>query len=409
MNQDYLYDYKLLFNNKTVGILIVNKNGEVIEANDFSCELLKYSKEELESLKIEDLVPRDLAHQHKSHRENYTQRPHTRIMGVGLDLYALRKDGTVFPIEISLSPFEKNGEKFTIAFLIDSTIRKLSEQKITKQNIELEHVKQELEKLNLELEKKVEERTFKLQEALEELEHSKNELSEALDKEKELGELKSRFVSMASHEFRTPLSTILSSAGLIHRYIESNTTQNCERHIQRIKSSVEHLNFILEDFLSLGKIEEGLIKDNQENFDIQTEIEMIVNEMKQLARAGQEIKIQTKDTISLTSDKHLLKIAVSNLISNAIKFSHEGGLIEVILEKKANLFAIHIIDQGIGIPLEDQKHIFSRFFRASNSSNIQGTGLGIYIVKRYIEIIGGKLNFDSIPNQGTTFTIELPL
>lgn len=409
MNQEYLYDYKLLFNNKTVGILIVNKDGEVIEANDFSCELLRYSKEELESLKIEDLVPKDVAHQHKGHRENYTKRPHTRTMGVGLDLYALRKDGSVFPIEISLSPFEKNGETFTIAFLIDSTIRKLSEQKITKQNIELENIKLELEKLNLELEKKVEERTFKLQEALVELETSKNELSEALEKEKELGELKSRFVSMASHEFRTPLSTILSSAGLIHRYIETNATQNCERHIQRIKSSVEHLNFILEDFLSLGKIEEGLIKDNQERFDIQTEVEMIVNEMKQLARVDQEIKISSNETAVLTSDKHLLKIAVSNLISNAIKFSHEGGLIEVILEKKGNLFAIHVKDYGIGIPLEDQKHIFSRFFRASNSSNIQGTGLGIYIVKRYIEIIGGNLNFVSIPNQGSTFTIELAL
>lgn len=409
MNLENLYDYKLLFNNKTVGILIVNTKGKVVEANDFSCELLRYSKEELESLKIEDLVPRDLALQHKDHRENYTEHPHTRLMGVGLDLYALRKDGSIFPIEISLSPFEKDGETFTIAFLIDSTIRKLGEQKITKQNIELENIKQELEKLNLELEKKVEERTFKLQEALIELEGSKNELSEALEKEKELGELKSRFVSMASHEFRTPLSTILSSAGLIHRYIETNAFQNCERHIQRIKSSVEHLNFILEDFLSLGKIEEGLIKDNQEHFDIVTEIEMIVNEMKQLARPNQEITIHSSEPSFLTSDKHLLKIAVSNLISNAIKFSHEGGLIEIILEKLSNGIAIHVKDHGIGIPLEDQKHIFSRFFRASNSSNIQGTGLGIYIVKRYIEIIGGNLNFVSIPNQGSTFTIELAL
>ncbi len=409
MTQEYLYDYKLLFNNKTVGILIVNKNGEIIEANDFSCELLKYKKEELEQLKIEDLVPTDLVQKHQSHRENYTLRPHTRIMGLGLNLFALRKDGSVFPIEISLSPFEKKGESFTIAFLIDSTIRKQNEQKITKQNLELEQVKQELQKLNLELEKKVEERTFKLQEALVELEHSKNELSEALEKEKELGELKSRFVSMASHEFRTPLSTILSSAGLIHRYIETNATQNCDRHIHRIKSSVEHLNFILEDFLSLGKIEEGLIKDNQENFDIKTEIEMIVNEMKELARPNQKILIQTNDTAQITSDKHLLKIAFSNLISNAIKFSHEGGLIEVILENKVDQFAIHVKDHGIGIPFEDQKHIFSRFFRASNSSNIQGTGLGIYIVKRYIEIIGGQLNFVSTPDYGTTFTIELAL
>ena len=184
MTQEYLYDYKLLFYNKTVGILIVNKDGGIIEANDFACELLRYSKEELEQIKIEDLVPKDLAQQHKSHRNNFTQRPHSRIMGSGLDLNALRKDGSVFPIEISLSPFEKNGNSYTIAFLIDSTIRKTNEQKITNQNIELEEFKQELQKLNMDLEKKVEERTAKLQDALVELENSKKELSEALEKEK---------------------------------------------------------------------------------------------------------------------------------------------------------------------------------------------------------------------------------
>lgn len=403
------YDYKLLFDNKTVGIIIVNKMGQIVEANDYASELFGYTTDELLQMSVEDLVPRDVSSRHKSHRDSYAGHPHTRIMGLGMDLYAQRKDHSVFPVEISLSPFEKDGNTLTTAFIIDSTVRKANEQKIKRQNQELEQIRQELQKLNQELERKVEERTFTLQETLQELESSRNELKEALKKEKELGELKSRFVSMASHEFRTPLSTILSSASLISRYIVAHQPDNCERHIHRIKSSVEHLNSVLEDFLSIGRIEEGLIKVNHEEFNIVEEVENIATEMRELAKPGQSIVVRPTVPVQVTSDKHLLKIAFSNLISNAIKFSHEDGVIEVVLEKKADKYLIHVKDYGIGIPYEDQKHLFARFFRASNSSNIQGTGLGIYIVKRYIDIIGGEISFESIPNKGTTITIELPL
>lgn len=403
------YDYKLLFDNRTVGIIIVNKQGKIVEANAYASELFGYSTLELLEMSVEDLVPREVKSRHSAHREGYIKQPHTRVMGSGMDLYAQRKDGSVFSVEISLSPFEKAGDTLTTAFIIDSTARKTNEQKIKRQNQELEQIRQELEKLNLELEKKVEERTFKLQETLVELEFSRNELKDALDKEKELGELKSRFVSMASHEFRTPLSTILSSAGLINRYIGAKQIENCDRHIHRIKSSVEHLNSVLEDFLSIGRIEEGLIKVNYEEFDIAEEIRNIINEMKELAKPNQSIVIKSQETAILNSDKHLLKIAFSNLVSNAIKFSHDDGEIEVFLEKKSDTFAIHVKDNGIGIPYEDQKHLFGRFFRGSNSSNIQGTGLGIYIVKRYVDILNGQISFVSTPNIGTTITIELPL
>lgn len=403
------YDYKLLFENNTVGIVIVSKSGRIVEANLYASELLGYSNEELTQMKIEELVPENVRNRHEAHRDGYTASPHRRVMGSGMDLYAQRKDGSVFPVEISLSPFNKDDRTFTTAFIIDSTIRKANEEKIKKQNQELTQIREELQKLNQDLERKVQERTFTLQETLEELESSRNELSEALEKEKELGELKSRFVSMASHEFRTPLSTILSSASLINRYIAAQQFENCERHINRIKSSVEHLNSVLEDFLSIGKIEEGLIKVNNEAFEINEDIENIVNEMKELTKPQQTLKIYKSEPTTIISDKHLLKIAVSNLISNAIKFSHDDGVIEVILEKKDNKFSIHVKDYGIGIPEEDQKHLFGRFFRASNSSNIPGTGLGIYIVKRYIDIIGGNIHFTSKQHQGTTITIELQL
>ncbi|MCZ2392512.1 MAG: PAS domain-containing sensor histidine kinase [Chitinophagales bacterium] len=405
----YRYDFNLLFNNKTVGIIIVNKNGDIIEANSFTSDLFGYSHEELTKMSVEQLVPAQSAKNHSEYREKYEKNPHARVMGAGIELYGRRKDESIFSVEISLSPFVKDNQSFTTAFIIDNSIRKQHEAKINKQNQELQLIKKELQQLNLELEDKVVQRTSELEDTLSKLRESKNELKDALDKERELGELKSRFLSMASHEFRTPLSTILSSVGLIKRYIDNKQTEKCELHIDRIKSSVEHLNAVLEDFLSLGKIEEGQIKMNNEDFDINEEIENIVVEMRDLSRAGQTIIVFPSEKTILFTDKHLLKIAFSNLLSNAIKFSPEYSTIEVILEKEDQQFKIHVKDYGMGIPLDDQKHLFLRFFRASNSSNIQGTGLGLFIVKRYIDILKGSLSFVSTPNKGTTITIALPL
>lgn len=411
MPSTHHYDYKLLFDNKTVGIIIVNQSGTIIEANDFVSELFGYGAQELTDnlMTIDNLVPKNLYHKHQSNRQAYNKNPHTRVMGQGLDLFAQRKDGSVFPVEVSLSPYEIDGSLYTIAFITDITIRKSSELKIKKQNLELQQIRQELQKLNLELEKKVEERTYTLQETLKELEHSRNELEEALKQEKELGELKSRFVSMASHEFRTPLSTILSSAVLIGKYIETQQPDHCDRHIQRIMSSVEHLSTILEDFLSIGRIEEGEIKVNFEAFDIVADIHAIVSEMRELSKAQQTITILNSIPVFVKSDRLLFKIALSNIISNAIKFSHDDGVIEISLEKNEGNFTIQVKDSGIGIPILDQKRLFFRFFRASNSSSIQGTGLGTYIAQKYINAMGGEINFQSNPDQGTTFYITLPL
>lgn len=411
MPRTHHYDYKLLFDNKTVGIIIVNQLGEIIEANDFVSDLFGYKTNELtnSSITIDHLVPKNLHYKHQSNRQAYNKNPHTRVMGLGLDLFAQRKDGSVFPVEVSLSPYEIDKQLYTIAFITDITVRKSSELKIKKQNLELKQIRQELQRLNLELEKKVEERTHTLQETLKELEQSRNELEEALKEEKELGELKSRFVSMASHEFRTPLSTILSSAVLIDKYIEAQQFTHCSRHIQRIRSSVEHLSSVLEDFLSIGKIEEGKIEVNIERFNIVEEIHTIVSEMEELFKPQQTIKILNTSPFIVKSDRHLFKIALSNIISNAIKFSDDNGKIEIFLEKHEDHFIIHIKDNGIGIPLSEQKRLFFRFFRASNASSIQGTGLGTYIAQKYVNTLGGEIEFESTPNVGTTFYIKLPL
>jgi PAS domain S-box-containing protein len=246
-----------LFENATEGIILTNHAGSIIMVNPAAEKMFEYVKEELIGRPIEILIPEKFKHHHHQLREGFYQHPSNRVMGQNRDLYARRKDGTDMPVEVSLSHYQREGELFVIAFIIDITRRKEIENNMLKQKTELEKITDKIRLLNANLEVKVEERTLILKEALQKLERSQQELSEALDKERELNEIKSRFVSMASHEFRTPLSTVLSSASLLSKYKETNDQEKRDKHIQRIKNSVKHLNDILEDFLSLGKLNEG--------------------------------------------------------------------------------------------------------------------------------------------------------
>lgn len=230
---------------------------------------------------------------------------------------------------------------------------------------------EQIRKLNTELEGKVEERTVILKEALQKLKNSQEELSEALDKERELNEIKGRFVSMASHEFRTPLSTILSSTSLLSKYVTTEDQEKRNRHIERIRGSVKHLNDILEDFLSLGRLDEGKVETRAVPFDLREFIDETVDEMKGLLKNDQLILADYKGVTMVQTDKKLLKNILINLISNAIKFSDETAIIDIKSSVNENEAEISIADKGIGISEEDQEHLFTSFFRAKNVTNIR--------------------------------------
>lgn len=237
-----------------------------------------------------------------------------------------------------------------------------------------------------------------------------DELRAALTKERELGELKSRFVSMASHEFRTPLSTILSSASLSVQYPQTEQQDKREKHFQKIKSAVTTLTGILNDFLSLSRLEEGKVELHYEDVDFGIFCLEIAEEMNPILKQGQHIFVRhPNNAVVLTMDKKLLKMVLSNLFTNASKYSDEGAEIHCVLRKEGKLLKIDIIDQGIGIPEEDKIHLFDRFFRASNAINIKGTGLGLNIVKRYVELMGGTISFKSTVGKGSTFTVVFKL
>jgi PAS domain S-box-containing protein len=399
-----------MFTDATEGIIVSNSKGQIVLSNPKALQMFGYDNDTMCTLVIEDLVPSRFLHMHKEHRSNYHQNPSPRSMGVGRDLWAKRYDGTEFPIEISLSYVKAVDSMLVVSFVIDITERKKKDNELREANELLKKTSFQLSKLNQDLEQKVQERTLELAEMIRKLTESKKEVDTALEKERELNNLKSRFISTASHEFRTPLATIMSSVSLTGKYAESMDKNNMFKHIDRVKNSVNHLTDILNDFLSLDKLEEGAVMANPEYLGLNELIATITEEIKSIAKAGQRISfagLVGNDQIFI--DKRILKNIMFNLISNAIKYSNENTNIDIKLSKDANTLTIEIKDQGIGIPLEDQAHIFERFYRANNSGNMQGTGLGLNIVKKYVEILKGDIQFKSVPEKGTKFTLKFPI
>lgn len=238
--------------------------------------------------------------------------------------------------------------------------------------------------------------------------NAEKEIFNSLQKEKELNEMKSKFVSMASHEFRTPLSTILSSASLINKYIDVNQIEKINRHTSRIQNNVKNLTMILNDFLSLEKLENNNIQSEIEPFDIIDCASEVKEDMQLLKKENQNITLTHNLTSpDIRTDRFIIQNILTNLLSNAIKYSGNSAEIRIDIEQQNNDVVIKVIDNGIGISVDDQKQLFQRFFRASNSGNVQGTGLGLHIFKRYIDLLGGSLFFESELGKGSTFGFTL--
>ncbi|MEQ9404076.1 MAG: PAS domain-containing sensor histidine kinase [Cyclobacteriaceae bacterium] len=410
-----------LFQSSGEGIMLFNQKGEIEMINPRSEVMFGYSENELIGKPVESLVPRNARKTHKVHRDNYLNSPTPRPMGLGLDLRGLKKDGTTFPIEISLNHLNYENQTMVVAFITDITQRKKNETMVIEQQKKLEEYANELEQkvkirtrelehLNLGLQSQIQERKLAenaLKKSLEDLKKAEHEILMSLEKEKELGVLKSRFVSMASHEFRTPLTTILSSANLIGKYNEAEQQESRQKHIERINKGVKNLTGILNDFLSLEKLESGVLKPKKDEFEVSNLIQEVVEEMTQTLKKDQEI-VHNAISLKVKTDEHVLRNILINLVSNASKYSGEGNKIEINVSNSKKKVTIDVIDSGIGIPKDEQKNMFQRFFRAANATNIEGTGLGLNIVKKYTELIDGELSFISDEGKGSTFTVVFP-
>jgi len=234
-------------------------------------------------------------------------------------------------------------------------------------------------------------------------------IREALAQQMELNEMKSKFVSIASHEFRTPLSTILSSTFLISKYSQARDLEKAQKHIDRIEAAVRTLTDILNDFLSLGRIEDGKLENRVSEFNVVEFCDTLTDEVQPSLKKEQAIIYHHEGVNPVFSlDRQHLRNVLVNLLSNASKYSSEGKTIWLTSAFANGQMQFTIKDEGIGIPVSDQPRLFQSFFRANNAVDIQGTGMGLHIVKRFLDIMGGSIQFTSEENKGSTFIIHFP-
>jgi PAS domain S-box-containing protein len=402
--------FRQIFQSSVEAILMVDQQGKILLANPVSEKMFGYKEDGLIGMVVEDLLPEHVRARHVEYRKSFTAHPEPRPMGMGRDLIAKRKDGSQFPVAVSLSYTSIDGEILVMAFISDITERKKAE-------LALKRSEEQLLVYASELEKKVQSRTEDLNSTITALEKevhirkkAEEEARKALDRERELNELKSKFVSIASHEFRTPLSSVLSSASLIGQYTERKELDKVKKHVTRIKSSVNQLTSILNDFLSLGKLEEGKTEVIKEEIHLSQFLSEIGEEITPTFKEGQELKLNCNGAVQrIYSDSRILRNILFNLLSNASKYSEINNPIYVECNASSEGVSFSISDEGIGIPEEDQKHLFDRFFRASNAGNAQGTGLGLNIVKRYAELLNGTITFKSEHGKGSSFTVWIPI
>jgi len=403
--------FSLLFEGISEGIIVVDETQHIVEVNSSAESMFGYTKDELITKHLDVLIPKNYRPNHHKHVNQFIDQSEKRQMGHGRNLYGLKKNGNIFPVEAGLNPFQFEGKRYVMSLVTDITERQTQ--------------KEQIEDLNKDLEEKIDQRTEELKLTIEELQvlnaqfekeikkrkQAEAKTKKALEKEIELNELKTKFLSLVSHEFKTPLSGILTSSTLAKKYTQTEQQDKRDKHLNTIKNKVHYLTGILNDFLSIERLESGKVTYKFEEFSLITLVNEVIYNANVTLKDGQDI-IYPKDLKDITfkQDRQVLELVLSNLLSNAIKYSSEGTTIhfdvELLSDKKIKF---SIKDEGIGIPKSDQKHIFERYFRAENALTNQGTGIGLNIAKVHLENLNGTIGFVSKHNEGTTFFIEIPI
>lgn len=402
--------FDILFEAIPEGALVVDNNQNIVAANTAVENMFGYSKGEICNQPLSILIPEKFRINHKDNFQLFLRSNATRKTGHSRNLFGVTKSKKKFPVEIGLNPFKVDNTMYVIALIIDVSKRKEIENKI--------------ENLNLNLEKKILERTSELNYTITQLKElnisykqeierrleTENKLKVALNKEKELNELKTKFLSLVSHEFKTPLSGILTSAMLLGKYNLSEQQAKRDKHIYTIINKVHYLNNILDDFLSIERLETNKTNYKFTTFNLSKIVNEVIYNANLLLKSGQKITIPKNiDDFILYQDEKFLELALSNIIYNAVKYSPQNTIIDLKVFKNNEKIIFKVEDQGIGIPKKEQKYIFNRYFRAENVLNEQGTGIGLNIVKSHLHNLGGSIYFSSIENKGSIFTFELPI
>jgi PAS domain S-box-containing protein len=395
--------YRKLAQTASDSIITIDKDGLIISWNEAAEKTFGYSSNEVIGKEMQLILPPKHRQTHTIAFDELKAGREPRILGRTTTIEAMRKNGNKFPIELSLSSWNTKNSVFYTAI-----IRDISER--AKAELELETYRNHLEELvklrTLELNKANE----ALRRKIEKDEEMEMMLQQSLQKEKELNEMKSKFISTISHEFRTPLTTIFSSTELIQVYGERWTLEKRNELFDRIKKAVNYLTRLLDDVLTIGRTETGKISFQPEEVQLKDFALECLQDVRPLMSGKHKARFNYDTTQSSFSlDPKLLRFILNNLLSNAIKYSPDGGKVELKIFDVRDQLVIEVRDEGIGIPSEEIEKIFQAFYRTKNTGIIAGTGLGLAIVERAVLLHNGKIAVQSEINKGTTFTISIPL
>lgn len=393
------------------GIVLINERGVIQSVNRAAADLFGYEMYEMPGQNIKMLMPLRHSRVHDKYLKNYQETGIAKIMGRSPEVNGKRKDGSLFPVRLSINELKFGEESYYTGLVHD-----LSEQK---------RIEEELKNVNRDLEMRVRERTEELAETvnrlLKEVKERKVAVAalkekekitlKSLEKERELSDLKSRFISMASHEFRTPLSAIKLSSAIINKYNRKGTQDDrISKHLDRINANVETVTNILTDFLSVSRLEEGKLENKPQDFNLEDFVKEVLNELESFRGEGQNIVYKhSGEQTAVCLDESLLKNILINLVSNAVKYSKTDSNIFIETRLSASSMQLIVKDEGMGIPEKEQKFLFNRFFRASNVAHIQGTGLGLNLVRQYVDLMGGIVTIASEEGVGTTISATIPI
>ncbi len=349
------------------GIVIVDREGKIVLINSQTERLFGYGREELLGQPIEMLLPEQLRQGHTHHRTGYFNKPNVRPMGAGLDLKGRRKDGTEFPIEISLSPIETEEGVLAISSVRDATERKEFERALREKNVELER---------------------------------------AIT-------AKDIFLSSMSHELRTPLNAILGFTGTLLMRLPGPLQPDQEKQLRTIQASGKHLLSLVNDLLDLAKVESGKVEVHLQQVPCQEALAEVVAALRPLAEA-KSVRLETRfpdRPLMVHTDRRVLNQIVFNLGSNAIKFTSQGSVRLELAEESGNglsMAVLHVVDTGMGIKPEDQQRLFQAFERLNSGSREEGTGLGLHLCRKLATLIGGRIEMESEYGRGSRFTLVIP-
>ncbi|WP_051978935.1 PAS domain-containing sensor histidine kinase [Edaphobacter aggregans] len=368
------------------GIVEVDDSGRIVLLNSQVEKMFGYRREELLGKSVEMLMPERFRGRHPAHREQYRAHSVIRPMGSGLDLRAVRADGTEFAVDINISPFEGETGGSVVCAIRDVTDRRLAEEEIRNLNLSLEQRTRDLAVINSELE-------------------VRNRQVEKADR------LKSNFLTTMSHELRTPLNAIVGFADLLARQTAGPLTQKQERFVGNVKESSRHLLSLVDDILDISKIEAGCLDLKFESFSLSVAVDEVLSTLRPLA-AAKEIDLTTDLSVDLTlhADRLRVRQVLYNLLSNAIKFTPAKGSVRLVSRANGSVIHISVIDTGIGIPPEENEKIFEVFHRYLTPTQhvCEGTGLGLSITRLLVEQHGGKIWVESEPGKGSQFHLTMP-